>query len=66
MSEQSRSAHIATGRLRVLNRRLRVTEDKIIATKIKRSKASLKLMTDLWEHVLKKDGDLTGFTPVRS
>ena len=41
---------------RAINKRL--TEDRIITTKIKRDTAAKQLVTDTWEHVLKRFGDL--------
>ena len=41
---------------RTINKRL--TEDRIITTKIKRDTAAKQLVTDTWEHVLKRSGDL--------
>lgn len=42
--------------LHAINKRL--TEDRIIITKIKRDTAAKQLVTDTWEHVLKRSGDL--------
>lgn len=42
--------------LRVINKRL--TDDKIIATRIKKTKKSLHQVRDTWEDVLSKQGDI--------
>ncbi|KAH9973170.1 hypothetical protein BJV77DRAFT_968467 [Russula vinacea] len=54
----SESAHLiwVLRWLRVINTRL--TDDKIIATKIKRDEKSKRKTRNTWEHILRKQGDL--------
>jgi ribonuclease HI len=49
-------SEVQTRWLNTINKRL--TEDKILATKIKRNEKSTQTTKDTWEHVLKNQGDL--------
>ncbi len=57
MQNKSHTAQEARARwLRQIN--IRLTDDKIIATKVKRDKASTRLVKDTWEQLLAKDTEL--------